>query len=160
MDNAIVFAETGHLCLATLHANNANQAIDRVINFFPEERRQQVLMDLSLNLRGIVSQRLLPDQSGTGRVVAVEVMLNSPLIGDMIFKGEVAAIREIIKRSREQGMQTFDQALFDLYEQNRITLADALRYADSVNDLRLSIKLNSRRGQRDVYAGTEHLGIV
>ncbi|MEI6546965.1 MAG: PilT/PilU family type 4a pilus ATPase [Burkholderiales bacterium] len=160
MDNAIVFAETGHLCLATLHANNANQAIDRVINFFPEERRQQVLMDLSLNLRGIVSQRLLPDQSGTGRAVAVEVMLNSPLISDMIFKGEVAAIREIIKRSREQGMQTFDQALFDLYEQNRVTLADALRYADSVNDLRLSIKLNSRRGQRDVYAGTEHLGIV
>ena len=160
MDNAIVFAETGHLCLATLHANNANQAIDRVINFFPEERRQQVLMDLSLNLRGIVSQRLLPDQSGTGRAVAVEVMLNSPLISDMIFKGEVAAIREIIKRSREQGMQTFDQALFDLYEQNRVTLADALRYADSVNDLRLNIKLNSRRGQRDVYAGTEHLGIV
>jgi len=160
MDNAIVFAETGHLCLATLHANNANQAIDRVINFFPEERRAQVLMDLSLNLRGIVSQRLLPDQSGTGRVVAVEVMLNSPLISDMIFKGEVAAIRDIIKRSREQGMQTFDQALFDLYEQNRISLADALRHADSVNDLRLSIKLNSRRGQRDVYAGTEHLGIV
>jgi len=160
MDNAIVFAETGHLCLATLHANNANQAIDRVINFFPEERRAQVLMDLSLNLRGIVSQRLLPDQSGTGRAVAVEVMLNSPLISDMIFKGEVAAIRDIIKRSREQGMQTFDQALFDLYEQNRITLADALRHADSVNDLRLSIKLNSRRGQRDVYAGTEHLGIV
>lgn len=160
MDNAIVFAETGHLCLATLHANNSNQAIDRVINFFPEERRQQVLMDLSLNLRGIVSQRLLPDQSGTGRAAAVEVMLNSPLISDMIFKGEVAAIREIIKRSREQGMQTFDQALFDLYEQNRVTLADALRYADSVNDLRLNIKLNSRRGQRDVYAGTEHLGIV
>jgi twitching motility protein PilU len=160
MDNAIVFAETGHLCLATLHANNANQAIDRVINFFPEERRAQVLMDLSLNLRGIVSQRLLPDQSGTGRVVAVEVMLNSPLISDMIFKGEVAAIREIIKRSREQGMQTFDQALFDLYEDNRITLADALRHADSVNDLRLTIKLNSRRGQRDIYAGTENLGIV
>lgn len=160
MDNAIVFAETGHLCLATLHANNANQAIDRVINFFPEERRAQVLMDLSLNLRGIVSQRLLPDQSGTGRVVAVEVMLNSPLISDMIFKGEVAAIREIIKRSREQGMQTFDQALFDLYEENRISLADALRHADSVNDLRLTIKLNSRRGQRDVYAGTENLGIV
>ena len=160
MDNAIVFAETGHLCLATLHANNANQAIDRVINFFPEERRAQVLMDLSLNLRGIVSQRLLPDQSGTGRVVAVEVMLNSPLISDMIFKGEVAAIREIIKRSREQGMQTFDQALFDLYEDNRISLADALRHADSVNDLRLNIKLNSRRGERDVYAGTESLGIV
>jgi twitching motility protein PilU len=160
MDNAIVFAETGHLCLATLHANNANQAIDRVINFFPEERRAQVLMDLSLNLRGIVSQRLLPDQSGSGRAVAVEVMLNSPLISDMIFKGEVAAIRDVIKRSREQGMQTFDQALFDLYEQNRITLADALRYADSVNDLRLTIKLNSRRGKGDVYAGTENLGIV
>jgi twitching motility protein PilU len=160
MENAIVFAETGHLCLATLHANNANQAIDRVINFFPEERRAQVLMDLSLNLRGIVSQRLVPDHSGTGRVVAVEVMLNSPLISDMIFKGEVAAIREIIKRSREQGMQTFDQALFDLYEDNRISLADALRHADSVNDLRLNIKLNSRRGERDVYAGTESLGIV
>jgi len=160
MENAIVFAETGHLCLATLHANNANQAIDRVINFFPEERRAQVLMDLSLNLRGIVSQRLVPDLSGTGRVVAVEVMLNSPLISDMIFKGEVAAIREIIKRSREQGMQTFDQALFDLYEDNRISLADALRHADSVNDLRLNIKLNSRRGERDVYAGTESLGIV
>jgi hypothetical protein len=160
MDNAIVFAETGHLCLATLHANNANQAIDRIINLFPEERRTQVLMDLSLNLRGIVSQRLLPDQSGTGRVAAVEVMLNSPLISDMIFKGEVAAIREIIKRSREQGMQTFDQALFDLYEGNRISLADALRHADSVNDLRLNIKLNSRRGERDVYAGTESLGIV
>jgi twitching motility protein PilU len=160
MDNAIVFAETGHLCLATLHANNANQAIDRVINFFPEERRAQVLMDLSLNLRGIVSQRLLPDQSGSGRAVAVEVMLNSPLISDLIFKGEVAAIRDVIKRSREQGMQTFDQALFDLYEQNRITLADALRYADSVNDLRLTIKLNSRRGKGDVYAGTENLGIV
>jgi twitching motility protein PilU len=160
MENAIVFAETGHLCLATLHANNTNQAIDRVINFFPEERRAQVLMDLSLNLRGIVSQRLVPDHSGTGRVVAVEVMLNSPLISDMIFKGEVAAIREIIKRSREQGMQTFDQALFDLYEDNRISLADALRHADSVNDLRLNIKLNSRRGERDVYAGTESLGIV
>jgi twitching motility protein PilU len=160
MDNAIIFAETGHLCLATLHANNANQAIDRIINFFPEERRAQVLMDLSLNLRGIVSQRLLPEQSGTGRAVAVEVMLNSPLISDLIFKGEVAAIREIIKRSREQGMQTFDQALLDLYDDNRISLADALRHADSVNDLRLTIKLNSRRGQRDVYAGTENLGIV
>ena len=116
MDHAVAFAETGHLCMATLHANSANQALDRIINFFPEERRVQLLMDLSLNLRGLVSQRLLQHQEGKGRVAAVEVMLNSPLISDLIFKGEVTEIKEIMKRSREQGMQTFDQSLFDLYE--------------------------------------------
>ena len=116
MDYAIAFAETGHLCLATLHANSANQALDRIINFFPEERRPQLLMDLSLNLRAMVSQRLIPMKEGKGRVAAVEIMLNSPLIADLIFKGEVHEIKEIMKKSRELGMQTFDQPLFDLYE--------------------------------------------
>ena len=139
MDYAVAFAETGHLCLATLHANSTNQAIDRIINFFPEERRHQLLMDLSLNLRGMVSQRLLPKKDGKGRVAAIEIMLNSPLISDLIFKGEVHEIKEIMKKSRELGMQTFDQALFDLYEAGRITYEDALRNADSINDLRLQI---------------------
>ena len=161
MDHAVAFAETGHLCMATLHANSANQALDRIINFFPEERRVQLLMDLSLNLRGLVSQRLLQHQEGKGRVAAVEVMLNSPLISDLIFKGDVAEIKEIMKRSREQGMQTFDQSLFDLYESNLITFEDALRNADSVNDLRLNIKLNSSRARnKDLSAGTEHMAIV
>jgi len=160
MEHAIAFAETGHLCLATLHSNNANQALDRIINFFPEERRQQLLMDLSLNLRGIVSQRLLPREAGEGRSPAVEVMLNSPLIADLIFKGDVASIKEVMKKSRELGMQTFDQALFDLYEAGKISLADALRNADSVNDLRLNVKLNSTRDRRDLYQGTEQLGII
>ncbi|TFW32612.1 PilT/PilU family type 4a pilus ATPase [Massilia horti] len=161
MEHAIAFAETGHLCLATLHANSANQALDRIINFFPEERRQQLLMDLSLNLKGLISQRLIPKKEAKGRVVAVEVMLNSPLISDLIFKGEVHEIKEIMKKSRELGMQTFDQALFDLYELDKITYEDALRNADSVNDLRLNIKLNSKNAKnRDFSAGTEHLGIV
>jgi len=160
MEHAIAFAETGHLCLATLHANNANQALDRIINFFPEERRAQLLMDLSLNLRGVISQRLLPLEGGKGRVPAVEVMLNSPLVADLIFKGEVVGIREVMKKSRELGMQTFDQALFELFEAGRISMADALRNADSVNDLRLNIKLNSKREQKDVFSGTESLGIV
>jgi len=161
MEHAIAFAETGHLCLATLHANSANQALDRVINFFPEERRAQLLMDLSLNLRALVSQRLVPNQDGKGRAAAVEVLLNSPLISDMIFKGEVAEIKEIMKKSRNIGMQTFDQALFDLYEANVITYEDALRNADSLNDLRLQIKLNSQRAKTtDLSAGTEHLTIV
>src|SRR5213079_1221314 len=129
MDYAIAFAETGHLCLATLHANSANQALDRIINFFPEERRMQLLMDLSLNLRAMISQRLVPKQDGKGRIAAVEVMLNSPLISDLIFKGEVSEIKEIMKKSRNLGMQTFDQALFDLYENNVITYEDALRNA-------------------------------
>jgi twitching motility protein PilU len=160
MEHAIAFAETGHLCLSTLHSNSANQALDRIINFFPEDRRQQLLMDLSLNLKAVVSQRLVPLSSGKGRVPAVEVLLNSPLVGDMIFKGEVAGIKDVMKKSREMGMQTFDQALFELYEAGKVGYEDALRNADSVNDLRLNIKLNSKRGSRDLHAGTEHLGIV
>jgi len=161
MEHAIAFAETGHLCLATLHANSANQALDRIINFFPEERRQQLLMDLSLNLKGLISQRLVPKKESKGRVVAMEIMLNSPLISDLIFKGEVHEIKEIMKKSRELGMQTFDQALFDLYEADKITYEDALRNADSVNDLRLNIKLNSKNAKnRDLSAGTESLGLV
>jgi twitching motility protein PilU len=160
MDHAVAFAETGHLCMATLHANSANQALDRIINFFPEERRAQLLMDLSLNLKGIISQRLIPVASGKGRVPAVEIMLNSPLISDLIFKGEVGVIKDIMKKSRELGMQTFDQSLFDLHEEGKITYEDALRNADSVNDLRLNIKLNSKRSDRDLNKGIEHLGIV
>ena len=161
MDHAVAFAETGHLCMATLHANSSNQALDRIINFFPEERRAQLLMDLSLNLKGLVSQRLLPRQEGKGRIAAVEILLNTPLISELIFKGEVSEIKEIMKRSRELGMQTFDQSLFDLYESQTVTYEDALRNADSVNDLRLQIKLHSQRSKSsDLNAGTEHLTIV
>ena len=161
MEHAVAFAETGHLCLATLHANSANQALDRIISFFPDERRAQLLMDLSLNLKAMVSQRLIPKQDGKGRIAAIEVMINSPLISDMIFKGEVGDIKEIMKKSRNIGMQTFDQALFDLYEANAITYEDALRNADSVNDLRLQIKLSSERGRsNDLSAGTENFSIV
>jgi twitching motility protein PilU len=161
MDYAIAFAETGHLCLATMHANSSNQALDRIINFFPEERRAQLLMDLSLNLKGMISQRLIPLRDTKGRCPAVEVMLNSPLISDLIFKGDVHEIKEIMKKSRELGMQTFDQALFDLYEADKISYEDALRNADSVNDLRLSIKLKGKEAkQRDLASGTAHLGIV
>ena len=158
MEHAVAFAETGHLCLATLHAN---QALDRVINFFPEERRSQLLMDLSLNLRAIVSQRLVPKQSGKGRVAVVEVLLNTPLISDLVFKGEVTGIKEVMKKSRNLGMQTFDQALFDAFEAEAISYEDALRNADSVNDLRLQIKLHSQRSKsRDLTVGTENLSIV
>ena len=161
MDYAIAFAETGHLCLATMHANSSNQALDRILNFFPEERRQQLLMDLSLNLKAMISQRLIPLKDTKGRCAAVEIMLNSPLISDLIFKGNVHEIKEIMKKSRELGMQTFDQALFDLYEAGKISYEDALRNADSVNDLRLSIKLHGKEAQhRDLSKGTEHLGIV
>ncbi len=161
MDYAIAFAETGHLCLATLHANSTNQAIDRIINFFPEERRHQLLMDLSLNLRGLISQRLLAKKDGKGRAPAIEIMLNSPLISDLIFKGQVHEIKEAMKRSRELGMQTFDQALFDLYEAGQISYADALRNADSLNDLRLQIKLQGKESKdRDLTAGIGHLDIV
>ncbi|HEY5581369.1 MAG TPA: PilT/PilU family type 4a pilus ATPase [Rhodoferax sp.] len=161
MEHAVAFAETGHLCLATLHANSANQALDRIINFFPEERRAQLLMDLSLNLKALISQRLIPKQDGRGRYAVVEIMLNTPLISDMIFKGEVSEIKEIMKKSRNLGMQTFDQALFDAYEANLITYEDALRNADSLNDLRLQIKLNSHRGKaQDLGAGTENFSIM
>ena len=161
MDYAIAFAETGHLCMSTLHANSTNQALDRIINFFPEERRHQLLMDLSLNLKAFVSQRLIPKKEGKGRVAAIEILLNSPLIQDLIFKGEVHEIKEIMKRSREIGMQTFDQALFDLYEGDFISYEDALRNADSLNDLRLNIKLNGKNAkEKDLAAGLEHLEIV
>ncbi len=161
MDYAIAFAETGHLCMATLHANSTNQALDRIINFFPEERRHQLLMDLSLNIRAFVSQRLIPKKAGKGRVAAMEVMLNSPLISDLIFKGNVHEIKEIIAKSRELGMQTFDQSLFDLFEADVITYEDALRNADSVNDLRLKIKLEGKAAQdKDLSAGLDALGIV
>ena len=161
MEHAVAFAETGHLCLATLHANSANQALDRIINFFPEERRAQLLMDLSLNLRALVSQRLIAKQDSKGRTAVVEIMINSPLISDLIFKGEVGEIKDVMRRSRELGMQTFDQALFDLYEANAVSYEDALRNADSANDLRLQIKLTSKRAKSlDLAAGTEHLQIV
>ncbi len=161
MDYAIAFAETGHLCMSTLHANSTNQALDRIINFFPEERRHQLLMDLSLNLKAFVSQRLIPKKEGKGRIAAIEILLNSPLIQDLIFKGEVHEIKEVMKRSREIGMQTFDQALFDLYEADHISYEDALRNADSLNDLRLKIKLEGKNSkEKDLAAGLEHLEIV
>jgi twitching motility protein PilU len=161
MDHAIAFAETGHLCMGTLHANSANQALDRVINFFPEERRSQLLMDLSLNIRAIVSQRLIPKKEGKGRAAAVEILLNSPLISDLIFKGEVHEIKSIMAKSRELGMQTFDQHLFELYEHGDISYEDALRNADSVNELRLMIKLQGQEAKgRNVMSGIEHLNIV
>ena len=161
MEHAIAFAETGHLCMCTLHANSANQALDRIINFFPEERRAQLLMDLSLNLKGMISQRLIPKQDSKGRAAVVEVMLNTPLISDLIFKGDVSEIKEVMKKSRNLGMQTFDQALFDAFENNVITYEDALRNADSVNDLRLQIKLSSKRAKSvDLAAGTENFADV
>ena len=161
MDYAVAFAETGHLCMATLHANSTNQALDRIINFFPEERRHQLLMDLSLNVRAFVSQRLIPKADGIGRAAAIEIMINSPLISDLIFKGDVHEIKEIIGRSRELGMQTFDQALFDLHERGDISYEDALRNADSVNDLRLKVKLHGKGAHdKDLSSGLDHLGMV
>jgi twitching motility protein PilU len=161
MEHAIAFAETGHLCMCTLHANSANQALDRIINFFPEERRAQLLMDLSLNLKGLISQRLIPLKDMKGRAAAIEILLNSPLISDLIFKGEVHEIKEIMKKSREMGMQTFDQALFDLYEGGKIGYEDAMRNADSMNELRLQIKLHGRETKdRDLTSGVDHLNIV
>ncbi|MEG2999808.1 MAG: PilT/PilU family type 4a pilus ATPase [Comamonas sp.] len=161
MEHAVAFAETGHLCLATLHANSANQALDRIINFFPEERRDQLLLDLSLNLRGMISQRLVIREDQKGRAAALEVMLNSPLISDLIADGNVVEIKEIMKKSTNLGMQTFDQALFTLFESHTISYEDALRNADSVNDLRLQIKLHSKRAHNpDLAAGTENFAIV
>ena len=157
MEYALAFAETGHLCMSTLHANSSNQALDRIINFFPEEKRQQLLMDLSLNLKGFISQRLIPHVRGAGRVAAIEVLLNSPLISDLIFKGEVHKLKEAMKQSKELGMQTFDMHLFDLYERGVISYEEALRNADSVNDLRLRIKLEGSeskgRSVLDTFGG-------
>jgi twitching motility protein PilU len=160
MEYGIQFAETGHLCLATLHANSANQALDRVINFFPEEKRDQLLMDMSLNIKGIIAQRLLPRASGTGRIAAMEIMLASPLISDLIFKGEVTGIKEVMARSNRLGMKTFDQALFDLFEDGKISYEDALRNADSRNELRLRIKLESKRDFKARDEGSESLRLA
>jgi twitching motility protein PilU len=150
MDYAIAFAETGHLCLCTLHANNANQALDRIINFFPEDRRDQLLMDLSLNLKAIVAQQLLPRPDGKGRRVAVETLINTPLASDLIRKGEVHKLKELMKKSAQQGMKTFDQALYDLYCAGEISYEDAIHYADSANEVRLMIKLG--QGNPDKFA--------
>jgi twitching motility protein PilU len=160
MEFGIAFAETGHLAMATLHANSANQALDRIINFFPEERRSQLLMDLSLNLKGIISQRLLKSTDGKGRVAAIEILLNSPLIADLVLKGEVHEIKNIMSKSNELGMKTFDQALFDLFEADKITYEDALRNADSVNELRLRIKLEGKAAKgSDKLEGLDHLAL-
>ena len=150
MQNAITFAETGHLCLSTLHANNANQAIDRILHFFPDEMHDQVLMDLSLNLKGIVAQQLIKRSDGIGRYPAVEIFLNTPLAKDYIRKGEVHKLKELMKNSKEEGMQTFDMALYDLYKAHKISYDDAINSADSKNDLRLVIKLGDENA---VYGG-------
>lgn len=160
MEHAIAFAETGHLCLGTLHANNANQALDRIINFFPEERRNQLLMDLSSNMKGIISQRLVRTQDGKGRRAAIEILLNTPLIADNILKGQFHALKEIMSKSRELGMQTFDQALFDLYNEGAISYDEALCNADSVNELRLQIKLKATRQDGAPVAMMTALNVV
>jgi twitching motility protein PilU len=159
MEYGIQFAETGHLVLATLHANSSNQALDRIINFFPDEKREQLLMDLSLNIRALISQRLIPREGGTGRIAAMEIMLHSPLIADLIFKGAVAEIKEVMGRSTRLGMKTFDQALFELYEGGHITYEEALRNADSKNELRLRVKLESKRDDSNAaeHAATLHI---
>jgi len=160
MEYGIQFAETGHLVLATLHANSANQALDRIINFFPEEKREQLLMDLSLNIKALISQRLIPRESGTGRIAAMEIMLHSPLIADLIFKGEVAQIKEVMSRSNRMGMKTFDQALYELYEAHLISYEEALRNADSKNELRLRVKLESKREDKLAHEQASSLRIV
>jgi twitching motility protein PilU len=160
MEYGIQFAETGHLCLATLHANSANQALDRIINFFSEERRQQLLMDLSLNAKAIVSQRLIPREGGIGRVAAMEILLNTPLIADLIFKGAVGQIKEIMAKSTRLGMQTFDQALFELYEDSTISYEEAMRNSDSKNELRLRVKLESKRDSSVADQQSETLKII
>ncbi|MEJ2443150.1 MAG: PilT/PilU family type 4a pilus ATPase [Exilibacterium sp.] len=159
MDYAIAFAETGHLCLCTLHANNANQALDRIIHFFPADRHRQLWMDLSLNLKGIVAQQLIPTPDGNGRRACLEVLLNTPLAADLIRKGEVHDLKELMKKSTEVGMQTFDQALYELYDRGEITYEDALAYADSPNDLRLMIKLASETDAEYLSNAADELSI-
>ena len=160
MEHAVAFAETGHLCLATLHANNANQAMDRVINFFPEDRRSQLLMDLSLNLKAVVSQRLIPTLDGQGRRAAVEILINTPLMADLILKGEIHEIKSLMKKSGELGMRTFDQALYELYRDGEISSEDALRNSDSPNEVRLMIKLaEQEEGRDDLTAGLDGLSL-
>lgn len=160
MEYGVQFAETGHLCLATLHANSANQALDRIINFFPEDKRDQLLMDLSLNVKGIISQRLIPREDGNGRVAAMEILLHSPLVQDLIFKGEVAQLKEVMKKSNRIGMNTFDQDLFNLFEAGAISYDEALKNADSKNEVRLRIKLESKRAEKDPTAVAEGLDLV
>ena len=159
MDHAIAFAETGHLCLCTLHANNANQALDRIIHFFPADRHSQLWMDLSLNLRGIVAQQLIPTPDGNSRRACMEVFLNTPLAQDLIRKGHVHELKELMKKSTEMGMQTFDQALYDLYDSGEITYEDALSHADSPNDLRLMIKLGSETDANYLSNAADELSI-
>ncbi len=154
MDHAIAFSETGHLCLATLHANNANQAMDRIINFFPEDRRNQLLMDLSLNLKAIIAQQLIPAPDGQSRVLCGEILINTPLASDMIRKGEVHTLKELMGKSRQHGMQTFDQALYELYRAGKITYEDAINHADSANELRLMIKLGDSKGDADAISAS------
>ena len=160
MEFGIQFAETGHLCLATLHANSANQALDRIINFFPQEKRSQLLMDMSLNIKSIISQRLLPRESGSGRIAAMEILLQTPLVSDLIFKGDVTELKEVMKKSGRLGMNTFDQALFDLYERGLISYEEALKNADSKNEVRLRVKLESKRAATDPTAIAEGLDLV
>ncbi|GGC69884.1 PilT/PilU family type 4a pilus ATPase [Undibacterium terreum] len=160
MEHAIAFAETGHLCLGTLHANSSNQAIDRIINFFPEERRNQLLMDLSSNLRAIISQRLVKTEDGNGRKAAIEILLNTPTVAEMIFKGQFQSIKEIMAKSRELGMCTFDQALFDLYNKKFISYEEAIRNADSANELRLQIKLKGTRNLQGAAAASSGFSMV
>ena len=154
MDHSIAFAETGHLCLATLHANNSNQAMDRIINFFPEDRRNQLLMDLSLNMKAIIAQQLIPAPDGQSRVLCTEILINTPLVSDMIRKGEVHLLKELMSKSRQHGMQTFDQALYDLYKAGKITYEDAINHADSANELRLMIKLGDSKGDADAISAS------
>jgi twitching motility protein PilU len=160
MEYGIQFAETGHLCLATLHANSANQALDRIINFFPEEKRDQLLMDLSLNMKSIISQRLLPREIGEGRIAAREILIQTPLVSDMIFKGKVAELKDVMKKSNQLGMNTFDQALFDLFEHGIISYEDAMKNADSKNEIRLRVKLESKRAANDPTAVDESLALA
>jgi twitching motility protein PilU len=160
MEYGIQFAETGHLCLATLHANSANQALDRIINFFPEEKRDQLLMDMSLNVKAMISQRLIPRQSGQGRIASMEIMLRSPLIADLIFKGDIPKIKEVMAKSNRLGMKTFDQDLFELYEEGKISYEEAMRNADSKNELRLRVKLESKREKAASADGEGSLALL
>jgi len=160
MEHAIAFAETGHLCVTTLHANNANQALDRILNFFPKDRRDQILLDLSLNLRAIVGQQLIPAPDKQGRVVAVEILMNTPLVAQMIRDGNVASLKEVMSKSNQQGMNTFDQALYELYKNHKITYEDALHHADSANELRLMIKLGQKAGLKKMEASLNGVTLV
>ncbi|MDX1569179.1 MAG: PilT/PilU family type 4a pilus ATPase [Xanthomonadales bacterium] len=160
MDHAIAFAETGHLCMATLHANNANQAMDRIVHFFPEDRRPQLFMDLSLNTKAIIAQQLIPTPDGKGRRAAIEILINTPLMSELIRKGEVSKMKGLMKESVNAGMKTFDQALFELYQAGEISYEDALRHADSANEVRLRIKLSQGGDAKTLSSGMDGIGLV